>query len=322
MHVRIWILAGLTASVTVMFTSGCAVRRMEQESIPAWERPIELPAPIVRKPMPPATPLHAATEEGLTEAAIEAIKANKATVNQRGNDSYYPLHWAAWHGDQVVVKALLAAGANPNATTSKKQTPLHLAAAHNKKEVVDMLIANKASVDALDSSGLTPLYEVALMGHIDVAKTLIEAGANVNHAEPHHRITVLHRAARAGHLELIQVLLTSGAELDQKDDGGWSALYWASAHGHADVVRHLIQQAADLSVKDLRYSRTSLHQATMNRHRETVKALVEGGVDINATAGDGYTALDMAISRYKGKPRAPQIQHYLQKHGARRNQGG
>ena len=120
---------------------------------------------------------------------------------------------------------------------------------------------------------------------------------------------------------MVQLLVVKGAELDKADDGGWTALYYASVYGHAAVVRHLIQQAANVFLKDELYGRSPLHQATIGKHLETVKALVEGGVEVNAVAKDGVTALDIASTRYDKKARAPQIQHYLQKHGATRATG-
>ena len=77
----------------------------------------------------------------------------------------------------------------------------------------------------------------------DSAKTLIEAGADVDKAT-NEGATPLNIAADEGHLETVKVLLKAGANLDPVDDWGDTALSAAKSKGHNEVVRVLEEAAA------------------------------------------------------------------------------
>ena len=59
----------------------------------------------------------------------------------------------------------------------------------------------------------------------------------------------LHEASRAGDTELVKQLLDDGAPVDEKDEGGRTALMQASEKGHTEVVKLLLDCGA--SVADL-----------------------------------------------------------------------
>jgi ankyrin repeat protein len=72
------------------------------------------------------------------------------------------------------VYALLhAAGANVNAHTHFNETPLHSAALHGWNEIVKQLVADGAELDAADRNGLTPLDFA--MGRIPKAFNALQA---------------------------------------------------------------------------------------------------------------------------------------------------
>ena len=57
-------------------------------------------------------------------------------------------------------------------------------------------------------------------------------------------------AARTGQLEAVRVLLRKGARVNATEQWhGQSALMWAVAQGHADVVRELIERGADVNLR-------------------------------------------------------------------------
>eukprot|EP00934_Nitzschia_sp_Nitz4_P001023 Nitzschia sp. Nitz4//scaffold58_size112336//60326//62043//NITZ4_004037-RA/size112336-augustus-gene-0.8-mRNA-1//1//CDS//3329555001//1023//frame0 len=81
-----------------------------------------------------------------------------------------------------------------SATTGTEQTIAHLAAQEgNVKELHSAVEENSHLVKAKDENGWTPLHEGARAGHVDVVKLLIEKGADLN----------------------------------DKTEGGGTALYWA-----------------------------------------------------------------------------------------------
>ena len=88
-----------------------------------------------------------------------------------------------------------------------------------------------------------------------------------------------------------------------------SALMWAAAEGHLDVVDALLDKGANANLKarsselTTRSTRadypsggfTALHWAVRNGDEAVVRRLVEGGADLNITNADGATPMMLAI---------------------------
>ena len=72
-------------------------------------------------------------------------------------------------------------------------------------------------------------------------------------------------------------------------------LITASEYGHINTVRRLLEEGADVNVKDDRGS-TALMYASEEGHVETVKLLLEKGADVNAKDNDGGTAHNYSIN--------------------------
>ena len=78
-----------------------------------------------------------------------------------------------------------------------------------------------------------------------MVEMLLKAGADPNAALPGGE-TPLMTAARTGALASVKALVSRGASVDSKDERrGQTALMWAAAEGHADVVQALIDADAD-----------------------------------------------------------------------------
>ncbi len=123
-------------------------------------------------------PLHAAAVKGEAELVEALLLSGGVDVNQRDNRGFSPLNWAALHGYQAVVEALIAANADIH-QTADGWTPLHWAAAGGHQAVVQILIDAGANVNERDLVvGQTPLHLAVVHGYYAVAKILIAAGAN------------------------------------------------------------------------------------------------------------------------------------------------
>ena len=100
----------------------------------------------------------------------------------------------------------------------------------------------------------------------------------------------------------MRLLLESGADINAKDGTGKAPLIWASYGGHADVVRVLIKQGADVNVIDESKSaaagNTPLHFACLKDHLEVVKLLLDNGARVNAMNCADYTPLSLASSEH------------------------
>jgi hypothetical protein len=60
-----------------------------------------------------------------------------------------------------------------------------------------------------------------------------------------YRLPLLHQAAKEGDLFRLKGLLQDGAEIDETERSmGWTALQWAAAEGHTEMVRFLLDKGA------------------------------------------------------------------------------
>jgi ankyrin repeat protein len=141
-----------------------------------------------------------------------------------------------------------------------------------------------------------PWQMAMLTGEIAKAELLLTFGANLNSRGSHDRTSLMLAVSR-NHAELTQWLLKHGADPQEQDDMGQTALMEAVEHQAADCVRVLVRAGVSLVNPDCQQA------IAMARDIDVVRALVEGGGDIDAVgdwdAGitDGhwslYTAAEM-----------------------------
>jgi len=147
---------------------------------------------------------------------------------------------AAKNQDTAAVRALLKKGSPVSASQPDGVTALHWAALGNDLQMADLLISSGAQVNAADNYGVTPLSLACTNGSVPFVEKLLKAGANPNAARTSGE-TVLMTCAYAGALDAVKALLASGADANAKESsGGQTALIWAAAQGHTEVVRALI----------------------------------------------------------------------------------
>ena len=82
-------------------------------------------------------------------------------------------------------------------------------------------------------------------------------------------------AASNGHYEVIKLLIDNGANIKLKDSYGTTALIVASTSGNTEIAATLIDLGADPLLKDTSGG-SALSNATFFGHTETVKTLLKG----------------------------------------------
>ncbi len=103
------------------------------------------------------------------------------------------------------------------------------------------------------------------------------------------------KAARDGKVEEVRELLDKGADINAQKcylalsrglSSDLTALQCATANGHAEVVRLLLERGANLEIKDRDGKGvTALLMAADNHNIEITKLLLKAGADVNATNG-------------------------------------
>ena len=129
--------------------------------------------------------------------------------------------------------------------------------------------------------------------------------------------TRLHRACSAAVEDVQRVCevieLGWPGSVEARDGGGWTPLVFASAYGHAGIVKALLAAGADVNAANNQGS-TVLIFACVHSHLEAARALVASGANVNAVDQVGRTPLKCA--RGRGGHANPAIEALLLAAGA------
>jgi uncharacterized protein len=117
--------------------------------------------------------------------------------------------------------------------------------------------------------------------------------------------TPLHRAAETGHAKVIEVLLQNEADVAIRNKAWLTALHKAVKANKEAAVQSLVKGGADIDVK-LRDESTALHAAAADGLENIVRLLVGHGADVDVLNSDGLAASDLAFNKRYGS-----IQQFL-----------
>lgn len=95
-------------------------------------------------------------------------------------------------------------------------------------------------INVLDSDGKFPLYSAAASGRYDEARRMLERGANAS-MRTRYRWTALHWAAANGHVNVVELLLSYNADVNAVSDTGKRPLDMAKTE---DVRAALVKGGA------------------------------------------------------------------------------
>ncbi len=106
--------------------------------------------------------------------------------------------------------------------------------------------ALKAHIDSLSVDGR--LFEAARTGDVAALAAMLDAHPERLHARARpYAWTLLHTAAHRGYLDAVDLLLRRGLDPNLKEKGDeTTAMHWAAAAGHVEVVRRLIDAGGDV----------------------------------------------------------------------------
>jgi ankyrin repeat protein len=106
--------------------------------------------------------------------------------------------------------------------------------------------------------------------------------------------TALHLATRRKLADVAQFLIENGADVDVRDDQGETALHVAARRGSIPIVQSLLRHGADVNARDKHGDRPIL-AATSHCHPEIVRTLLQSGADTNGISSMGRTLVHEAV---------------------------
>jgi len=194
---------------------------------------------------------------------------------------YTGLHAAAERGDTQEIARLVAAQADPNARDRHQRTPLHVAAYRSRLDAMRALVAAGADPNALEGDRYDIVTIAAVANDLPVLRLALELGASARNVTSRYDGTALIAAAHLGHDEVVRTLIRAGAPLDHVNNLGWTALIESIVLGdggprHVATLAALVEAGANVNLADGRGT-TPLALARSRGYREMVAILVAAG---------------------------------------------
>uniref|UniRef100_H3D4W1 Ankyrin repeat and sterile alpha motif domain containing 1A n=1 Tax=Tetraodon nigroviridis TaxID=99883 RepID=H3D4W1_TETNG len=208
-------------------------------------------------------------------------------------------------------------GPNVNCVDSTGYTPLHHAALNGHSEVVEALLRNEALTNMADNKGCYPLHLAAWKGDEHIVKLLIHQGPShpklneqssvdqkefkrcgpfdpyIN-AKNNANETPLHCAAQYGHTGVVRILLEELTDPTMRNNKFETPLDLAALYGRLEVVKLLLTAHPNLLSCNTK-KHTPLHLASRNGHLPVVEVLLDAGMDINYETEKGSALHEAAL---------------------------
>ncbi|MGQ0752721.1 MAG: ankyrin repeat domain-containing protein [Betaproteobacteria bacterium] len=194
---------------------------------------------------------------------------------------YTGLLAAAAKGDAAQITALIAKGAKPDVRDGYRRTPLHIAAYGRHHDAMRALVAAGANPNALENDRYDIVTIAAVANEVPTLRLALELGCKPTNVTSRYDGTALIAAAHLGHAEVVRTLIRAGAPLDHVNNLGWTALIESIVLGdggprHTDTLRALVEAGANVNLAD-RNGETPLALARGRGYGPMVKLLQQAG---------------------------------------------
>ncbi|MFZ9053208.1 MAG: ankyrin repeat domain-containing protein [Woeseiaceae bacterium] len=251
---------------------------------------------LVSQPVGADERLIAAVRNGDQASLMSLLDRKDVDIDAGRADGSTALAWAAYEDDEQAVDLLIRAGADVNkANDFHGVTPLALACANGNSRVVRKLLDAGADPDRAQWSGETPLMTCANTGAVDGATALLEHGADVNATENEEDQTALMWAVAGQHAQVVRVLTENGANVEARS---------------RIVPRpdpYIVEMSLDESIWPTNYPETTrwekvsggftaLYFAAQQGDIESARILLEAGADIDAPHPELGSALNVSLA--------------------------
>ncbi len=255
-----------------------------------------------------------------------------ANIDQANKSGYTALMEAVRGERTDIVRMLINAGAHVNHVDNDGDTALMWAAELGRIDMARLLIEHGADINHTDDNGdtalisnlismtrLRPLFHPQILA---TARLLIEHGAGIPIKEELQRVAqrypkypdliknairaltnvfegnlLAYAAARGDTKHVVELLSTlpqaQPLTINHQDSHGMTALHWAAAQGHDDIVKLLLDLGANIDLQNVQ-GNTPLHLAARNGNLSTVQLLLVRGANATLANANGQTPLALA----------------------------
>ena len=195
--------------------------------------------------------------------------------------SYAGILAAAARGDAARIAALTARGEEPGVRDAHGRTPLHVATYGAHHEAMRALVAAGADPNALEHDRYDIVTIAAVANDVPTLKAALALGASARNITSRYDGTALIAAAHLGNADVVRTLIGAGAPLDHVNNLGWTTLIESIVLGdggsrHTETLRALVEAGANVNLAD-RNGKTPLSLARARGYRTMVELLERAG---------------------------------------------
>ncbi len=180
---------------------------------------------------------------------VRTLLHQQADVNARSGDGSTALLWAAHWSDLETTAMLIRAGADANAANDFRMTPLSEACTNGNALLVDLLLKTGANPNTPVATGVPPIMTCARSGSANAVRILLAGDAYVNAKEPSQNQTALMWAAAEHHPDVVRMLIEAKAALQAHTKSGFTALHFAAREGDIESARLLLAAGVSINLR-------------------------------------------------------------------------
>lgn len=201
------------------------------------------------------------------------------------------LHKAAMSGRAFFLNTGLAAGVNPYRVDAYGRIPLHYACMNGHVPLINTLIAARPeSVDTRDLDNFTGLIHAIVQGQLGAVEAVLAARALVDAIEMTDLIP-LNLACQQGSTDIVRLLLAGGARICADAEGLYPQHLVARFGRDPKLFSMLRDYRANLDQPDKQYGWTPIFHAASEGRTDSLRVLLDCGVNPNIVDEKGHTAL-------------------------------
>ncbi len=169
--------------------------------------------------------------------------------------------------------------------------------------VIKLVKKDKSLLTAKNERGRSLIHIASAKGHLDIVKFLVENEADVDLMEKSHNLRPLHFASRYGHLKVVMFLLEKGADLHAREKDNETALSYAVSSPSLETVKFLVDKGLDVNdMKSKRKVPPVYYAVAWNEgNTDIVEYLISKGAVVKGTEEGGWNLLHSAVWKGKGK---------------------
>ncbi|MEO6668961.1 MAG: ankyrin repeat domain-containing protein [Ferruginibacter sp.] len=176
--------------------------------------------------------------------------------------SFTSLHHAVYNSDLINIKKSLYEGIDIDTKMPNGDTALLMAINLKNNAVANFLLNAKADIELANFNGQTPLLVCAGTGNIEMLEKLISMNVNLNRQNIIGQ-TALHLAVWENRFDVVKILFKKktgifnsvfGTKINPnlQTDEGETALHFAVAHNRVEMIPFLLENGADVTIRDKR----------------------------------------------------------------------